>query len=149
MIDIIVEIDPDLTGIDKQKSIHILTSTLKQEQISNAKINLIFAKDNLLNKLKIEYFQKDHLTDVIAFRINDYTDKEVEGEIYISLERAIDNAKEYEEKVSKELARLIIHGTLHLLNYKDNTDKEKLTMTRLENKYLKNFNWSRIFKNYE
>ena len=149
MIDIIVEIDPDLTGIDKQKSIHILTSTLKQEQISNAKINLIFAKDNLLNKLKIEYFQKDHLTDVIAFRINDYTDKEVEGEIYISLERAVDNAKEYEEKVSKELARLIIHGTLHLLNYKDNTDKEKLTMTRLENKYLKNFNWSRIFKNYE
>jgi rRNA maturation RNase YbeY len=149
MIDIIIEIDPDLTGIDKQKSIHILTSTLKQEQISNAKINLIFAKDNLLNKLKIEYFQKDHLTDVIAFRINDYTDKEVEGEIYISLERAIDNAKEYEEKVSKELARLIIHGTLHLLNYKDNTDKEKLTMTRLENKYLKNFNWSRIFKNYE
>jgi rRNA maturation RNase YbeY len=149
MIDIIVEIDPDLTGIDKQKSIQILTSTLKQEQISNAKINLIFAKDNLLNKLKIEYFQKDHLTDVIAFRINDYTDKEVEGEIYISLERAIDNAKEYEEKVSKELARLIIHGTLHLLNYKDNTDKEKLTMTRLENKYLKNFNWSRIFKNYE
>ena len=149
MIDIIVEIDPDLTGIDKQKSIHILTSTLKQEQISNAKINLIFAKDNLLNKLKIEYFQKDHLTDVIAFRINDYTDKEVEGEIYISLERAVDNAKEYEEKVSKELARLIIHGTLHLLNYKDNTDKEKLTMTRLENKYLKNFNWSKIFKNYE
>jgi len=149
MIDIIIEIDPDLTGIDKQKSIHILTSTLKQEQISNAKINLIFAKDNLLNKLKIEYFQKDHLTDVIAFRINDYTDKEVEGEIYISLERAIDNAKEYEEKVSKELARLIIHGTLHLLNYKDNTDKEKLTMTRLENKYLKNFNWSKIFKNYE
>jgi len=149
MIDIIIEIDPDLTGIDKQKSIHILTSTLKQEQISNAKINLIFAKDNLLNKLKIEYFQKDHLTDVIAFRINDYTDKEVEGEIYISLERAIDNAKEYEEKVSKELARLIIHGTLHLLNYKDNTDKEKLTMKRLENKYLKNFNWSRIFKNYE
>jgi len=149
MIDIIIEIDPDLTGIDKQKSIHILTSTLKQEQISNAKINLIFAKDNLLNKLKIEYFQKDHLTDVIAFRINDYTDKEVEGEIYISLERAIDNAKEYEEKVSKELARLIIHGTLHLLNYKDNTDKEKLTMKRLENKYLKNFNWSKIFKNYE
>ncbi|MDP6878778.1 MAG: rRNA maturation RNase YbeY [Candidatus Marinimicrobia bacterium] len=149
MINIIVEIDPDLTGIDKQKSIHILTSTLKQEQISNAKINLIFAKDNLLNKLKIEYFQKDHLTDVIAFRINDYTDKEVEGEIYISLERAVDNAKEYEEKVSKELARLIIHGTLHLLNYKDNTDKEKLTMTRLENKYLKNFNWSKIFKNYE
>ena len=101
--------------------------------------------DEMLNNLKIEYFQKDHLTDVIAFRINDYTDTEVEGEIYISLERAIDNAKKYDEEVSKELARLIIHGTLHLLNYKDNTDDEKFIMTELENKYLKDFDWNKIF----
>ena len=146
MIDIIIEVDPDLSGIDKQNSIGILRSTLKQEQIEQAKINLIFAKDNLLNHLKIKYFQKDHLTDVIAFRINDYKNKEVEGEIYISLERAIENAKEYEEKVSKELARLIIHGTLHLLNYKDKTDKEKLAMTEKENKYLENLNWNKLFK---
>ena len=145
MIDINVEIDPDLLGIDEKKSINILKSTLDKELISKAKINLIFAKDELLNNLKIEYFQKDHLTDVIAFRINDYMDTEVEGEIYISLERAIDNAKEYDEEVSKELARLIIHGTLHLLNYKDNTDDEKFIMTELENKYLKDFDWNKIF----
>ena len=145
MIDINVEIDPDLLGIDEKKSINILKSTLDKELISKAKINLIFAKDEFLNNLKIEYFQKDHLTDVIAFRINDYTDTEVEGEIYISLERAIDNAKKYDEEVSKELARLIIHGTLHLLNYKDNTDNEKFIMTELENKYLKDFDWNKIF----
>lgn len=145
MIDINVEIDPDLLGIDEKKSINILKSTLDKELISKAKINLIFAKDELLNNLKIEYFQKDHLTDVIAFRINDYTDTEVEGEIYISLERAIDNAKKYDEEVSKELARLIIHGTLHLLNYKDNTDNEKFIMTELENKYLKDCDWNKIF----
>jgi rRNA maturation RNase YbeY len=145
MIDINVEIDPDLLDIDEKESINILKSILEKELISKAKINLIFAKDELLNNLKIEYFQKDHLTDVIAFRINDYTDTEVEGEIYISLERAIDNAKEYDEKVSKELARLIIHGTLHLLNYKDNTDDEKFIMTELENKYLKDFDWNKIF----
>ena len=145
MIDINVEIDPDLLGIDEKKSINILKSILKKELISKAKINLIFAKDELLNNLKIKYFQKDHLTDVIAFRINDYTDTEVEGEIYISLERAIDNAKEYDEEVSNELARLIIHGTLHLLNYKDNTDNEKFIMTELENKYLKDCDWNKIF----
>ena len=145
MIDINVEIDPDLLGIDEKESINILKSILEKELISKAKINLIFAKDELLNNLKIEYFQKDHLTDVIAFRINDYTDTEVEGEIYISLERAIDNAKEYDEEVSKELARLIIHGTLHLLNYKDNTDNEKFIMTELENKYLKDCDWNKIF----
>ena len=145
MIDINVEIDPDLLGIDEKESINILKSILEKELISKAKINLIFAKDEFLNNLKIEYFQKDHLTDVIAFRINDYTDTEVEGEIYISLERAIDNAKKYDEEVSKELARLIIHGTLHLLNYKDNTDDEKFIMTELENKYLKDFDWNKIF----
>ena len=145
MIDINVEIDPDLLGIDEKESINILKSILEKELISKAKINLIFAKDELLNNLKIKYFQKDHLTDVIAFRINDYTDTEVEGEIYISLERAIDNAKKYDEEVSKELARLIIHGTLHLLNYKDNTDDEKFIMTELENKYLKDFDWNKIF----
>ena len=145
MIDVIVEIDPDISGIDEKKSINILQSTLKREQINNAKINLIFANDTLLNNLKVKYFQKDHLTDVIAFRINDYKYSEIEGEIYISLERAIDNAKTYSQKISKELARLIIHGTLHLLNYKDNTDNDKLMMTEIEDKYLNDFDWRKLY----
>ena len=145
MIDVIVEIDPDISGIDEKKSINFLQSTLKREQINHAKINLIFANDTLLNNLKVKYFQKDHLTDVIAFRINDYKYSEIEGEIYISLERAIDNAKTYSQKISKELARLIIHGTLHLLNYKDNTDNDKLMMTEIEDKYLNDFDWRKLY----
>ena len=144
MIDVIVEIDPDLSGIDKKKSIKILKSIFTKESINQAKINLIFAKDKLLNDLKIKYFQKDHLTDVIAFRINDYTDKIVEGEIYISLDRAIDNAKKYNQEIPKELARLIIHGALHLLNYKDKTKDEKLIMRKMEDKYLKDFDWKTL-----
>ena len=144
MIDVIVEIDPDLSGIDKKKSIKILKSTFTKESINQAKINLIFAKDKLLNDLKIKYFQKEHLTDVIAFRINDYTDKIVEGEIYISLDRAIDNAKKYNQEIPKELARLIIHGALHLLNYKDKTKDEKLIMREMEDKYLKDFDWKTL-----
>ena len=145
MIDVIVEIDPDISGIDEKKSINILQSTLRREHINHAKINLIFANDTLLNNLKVKYFQKDHLTDVIAFRINDYKYSEIEGEIYISLERAIDNAKRYSQKISKELARLIIHGTLHLLNYKDNTDNDKLMMTEIEDKYLNDFDWRKLY----
>jgi len=148
MIDVIVEIDPDLSGIDKKKSIKILKSIFTKESINQAKINLIFAKDKLLNDLKIKYFQKDHLTDVIAFRINDYTDKIVEGEIYISLDRAIDNAKKYNQEIPKELARLIIHGALHLLNYKDKTKDEKLIMREIEDKYLKDFDWKTLLQNY-
>ena len=146
MIDVTIEIDPDYNAINKRVSTKILKSTLQKEQINKAKINLIFAKDKLLNNLKIEFFNKDHLTDVIAFRINDYSDEIVEGEIYISIERAMDNAKKYDQNKSKELARLIIHGTLHLLNYKDNTKDEKLIMTKLEDKYLNDFDWKNILK---
>ena len=55
------------------------------------------------------------------------------------------NEKKYEQDISKELARLIIHGTLHLLNYKDETENEKLLMTKKENKYLEDFEWINIF----
>jgi probable rRNA maturation factor len=145
MIDVTIEIDPDYNAINKRVSTKILKSTLQKEQINKAKINLIFAKDKLLNNLKIKFFNKDHLTDVIAFRINDYSDEMVEGEIYISIERAIYNAKKYEQDISKELARLIIHGTLHLLNYKDEMGNEKLLMTKKENQYLEDFEWINIF----
>ena len=78
----------------------ILISVLETESVVDSKINVIFGDDKLLNSLKIEFFNYDHLTDVIAFRINDYNKPEIEGEIYISLARAIENAKKYpKEKI--------------------------------------------------
>jgi rRNA maturation RNase YbeY len=68
----------------------------------------------------------------------------VEGEIYISLARAIENAKKYGEPLSKELARLIIHGGLHLLDYRDETEDEKNKMTVLEDKYLQQVEWDNL-----
>ena len=94
--------------------------------------------------MKIEFFNYDHLTDVIAFRINDYSKVEVEGEIYISLARAIENAKKYGEPLSKELARLIIHGGLHLLDHRDENEDEKNKMTVLEDKYLQQVEWDNL-----
>ena len=94
--------------------------------------------------MKIKFFNYDHLTDVIAFRINDYSKVEVEGEIYISLARAIENAKKYGEPLSKELARLIIHGGLHLLDHKDEGEDEKNRMTVLEDKYLQLVKWKNL-----
>ena len=63
---------------------------------------------------------------------------------YISLARAIENAKKYGEPLSKELARLIIHGGLHLLDHKDKTDDEKNKMTALEDKYLQQVDWNNL-----
>ena len=144
MIDVSVEIDPTFEGPDPKESKKILISVLETESVIDGKINLIFGDDELLNSLKIEFFNYDHLTDVIAFRINDYNKTEIEGEIYISLARAIENAKKYGEPLSKELARLIIHGGLHLLDHRDKTDDEKNKMTALEDKYLQQVDWNNL-----
>ena len=144
MINVSVEIDPTLKGPDPKQSKKILVSVLETESVVDSKINVIFGDDKLLNSLKIEFFNYDHLTDVIAFRINDYNKPEIEGEIYISLARAIENAKKYGEPLSKELARLIIHGGLHLLDHRDKTDYEKNKMTALEDKYLQQVDWNNL-----
>ena len=144
MIDISIEIDPALEGPDQQQSIIILRSILETELVVDSAINLVFGDDKLLSSLKMEFFNYDHLTDVIAFRLNDYINEEVEGEIYISLPSAIENAKKYGEPLSKELARLIIHGGLHLLDHKDEGEDEKNRMTALEDKYLQQVKWKNL-----
>ena len=73
MINLSVAIDPTLKGPDPRKSKKILRFVLETESVVDSKINLIFGDDKLLNSLKIEFFNYDHLTDVIAFRINDYS----------------------------------------------------------------------------
>ena len=144
MINVSVEIDPTLKGPDPKQSKKILVSFLEAESVVDSKINVNFGDDKLLNSLKIEFFNYDHLTDVIAFRINDYSKDEVEGEIYISIVRAIENAEKYGEPLSKELARLIIHGGLHLLNHRDETEDEKNKMTDLDDKYLQQVEWNNL-----
>ena len=110
-----------------------------------ADLSLIFGNDNLLADLKKKFFDLDHYTDVIAFRLNDYDENNVEGEIYISLPRAKENAKKYEQSFQRELGRLIIHGSLHLLGYKDDTKKNELEMKNKEDSYLEQVNWEKLY----
>jgi rRNA maturation RNase YbeY len=70
----------------------------------------------------------------------------VEGEIYISLPRAQDNAGTFNEPYEKEVSRLIIHGCLHLLGFNDESKKEKKEMTKMENDLLSQVSWQTLFK---
>ena len=123
MININVSLDPQLDGPKDSKVCSLISHVMECEGISHADLSLIFGNDNLLADLKKKFFDLDHYTDVIAFRINDYDENNVEGEIYISLPRVKENAKKYDQYFQKELGRLIIHGSLHLLGYKDDTKK--------------------------
>ena len=141
MINIQFEIDQQVVSPNVKISKEIISSVLKGEGKTVADILVIYTIDQTLSDLKKIFFNKDHLTDVIAFRMNAYEEVKVEGEIYISIPRVKINAREYGQSFSKELARIIIHGSLHLLNYDDATSNEKIRMTEKEDYYLKECSW--------
>jgi len=107
MIRILSECDPLYDEPNLSYLNEVTTSVLNSQKITKAEITFIFASDELLAELKSKYFNKDHYTDVIAFRLNEYNEKLVEGEIYISLPRAKENAKIFEQPYEKEITRLI------------------------------------------
>ena len=141
---ITIEEDPTFSGFNLAIIQNIINTVFEKEGYTIDNIALVFGNDDLLNSLKKEFFKKDHLTDVIAFRLNDYAEKNVEGEIYISVPRAKENAKSFKEPFAKEVGRLIIHGGLHLLNYDDETKEDKDTMTGKEEAYLKQCQWQNL-----
>ena len=102
---------------------------------NTATISIILTTDKKLLQLKNQYFQEDVLTDVITFNLEEDGDS-IDGEIYISLNRVLENAKEFKQDTGRELKRVIIHGCLHLLGYDDQTPEGKKTMTRMEDQYL-------------
>ena len=145
MLNIDVELDPQFDGPKKTIVSSLLSHVMASEGISQADLLLIFGNDDLLSDLKKKFFGLNHYTDVIAFRLNEYDEKNLEGEIYISLPRAKENANKFNQSFHKELGRLIIHGGLHLLGYKDDTKKNKLEMKKKEDLYLEEVNWEKLY----
>lgn len=97
-------------------------------------INYIFCDDEYLHKLNVEFLQHDTLTDIISF--DNSLGNLINGDIYISIERVADNAKDYNVSFNDELHRVMIHGVLHYVGFKDKTVKDQEEMTKQENKAL-------------
>ena len=109
-------------------------------------INLIFTSDIYVSNLKKKFFSKNQWTDVIAFPMRSKNGKYIEGEIYISMPTAKENAKRYKQSYGKELARLVIHGSLHLLGIEDDTSEKKEKMSKLEEYFLKEISWEKLIE---
>jgi rRNA maturation RNase YbeY len=103
-----------------------------QELVS---LTYIFCSDEYLHNINIEYLDHDTLTDIITF---DNADIEgtIEGDVFISIDRVRDNASTHGTTFEDELHRVIIHGVLHLLGFKDKTSEEEATMRKLEDSSL-------------
>lgn len=101
-------------------------------------ISFIFCSDDYLLKLNKQFLDHDYYTDVITFEDTNPNDpNSLNGEIYISLDRIMENAKEFGVTVQHELLRVMAHGVLHLCGYGDKTEEEKDRMAELEDEALK------------
>lgn len=98
-------------------------------------LNYVFCSDAYLLEMNQSYLNHDTYTDIITFD-NSETDENVLGDIFISIDRIKENAKNFGVTETDELHRVMIHGLLHLLGYGDKSKTEKAKMTEKENYYL-------------
>ena len=111
-----------------------ITDTIKEEEKQLEEISYIFCTDDYLLKINQEHLDHDTYTDIITF---DYTeDGIISSEIYISVDRVRENAKNLGVAALDEIHRVIIHGVLHLCGYKDKSDLQSQEMRGKENYYL-------------
>lgn len=94
-------------------------------------LNYIFCDDEYLLDINQKHLDHDYYTDIITF---DYCEDDLlASDLYISIDRVKDNAEKLGVEFMNELHRVMIHGVLHLIGYKDKLEKDKLEMTKQEN----------------
>lgn len=98
-------------------------------------LNFILCSDEYLLRINQDYLNHDTYTDVITFDNSEQL-KTIVGDIFISIERVKENAKGINASTIDELCRVMVHGTLHLLGYKDKSKAAKTAMTNREDHYL-------------
>ena len=110
---------------------------INSEGFELGKINYIFCDDEYLHKINMEYLNHDTLTDIISF---DYSvGNLLQGDIFISIERVADNAKDFNVVFNDELKRVMSHGVLHYCGYKDKSPKDEALMRLKEDEKIKMF----------
>jgi probable rRNA maturation factor len=114
-----------------------MSAVIVSENKKEGEINYIFCDDEYLHKINLEYLNHDNLTDIISF---DYTvGNEINGDIFISVERVQDNANDFEVSFETELRRVMAHGVLHYCGYKDKGEENERLMRSKEDEKMAMF----------
>lgn len=120
----------------KKETLRALECVLKLEGVRHVEVSVVFVENRYIRRVNRKYLQHDYTTDVISFPLGEDGSPEVEGELYINLDRARSQAKVYGVTFAEETRRLLIHGALHLLGYRDATPRTRAVMTRREDEIL-------------
>ncbi|MCB0442967.1 MAG: rRNA maturation RNase YbeY [Flavobacterium sp.] len=114
-----------------------ISAIIFSEDREEGEINFIFCDDDYLHKINLEYLQHDTLTDIISF---DYCEGNfLHGDVFISVERVAENAKEFNVSFENELKRVMAHGILHYCGYKDKSNDDEVLMRQKENEKIEMF----------
>jgi probable rRNA maturation factor len=111
-----------------------ISAIILNENFEEGEVSYIFCDDEYLHKLNLEFLKHDTLTDIISF--DNSLGNEINGDIFISVERVKENASSYNTTFENELHRVIIHGILHYCGYKDKTKKDADIMRTKEDTAL-------------
>ena len=132
MIDFFSETTFNLQNPEKVAS--WISVIISNENLEEGELSYIFCDDEYLHKLNVEFLKHDTLTDIISF--DNSLGNQINGDIFISVERVKENASKFNTTFEIELHRVIIHGVLHYCGYKDKTKKDADIMRVKENKAL-------------
>ena len=114
-----------------------LSKVISSENKREGEINYIFCDDNYLVEINQQYLDHDTLTDIISF---DYSiGNELHGDVFISVERVIENAQDFKVTFEEELRRVIVHGVLHYCGYNDKNEEDENFMRQKEEEKMKLF----------
>ncbi len=132
------------SNIDKKEIKKLIKYALKHENLDNVEFDIIFVNNTTIKKLNKEYRNIDKVTDVLTFALEDYQeviyDKiRVLGDIYISIDKAKEQAFEYEHSFIREISFLTIHGFLHLLGYDHMNKTDEKNMFKKQEEILNGY----------
>lgn len=124
----------EIPGLPLDSLVNTLPVLVESEGCNLGEITIIFCTDEELLELNKQHLSHDYFTDIITFNYND--GKTLSGDLFVSTDRILDNAKQMEVPFTEELHRVCYHGVLHLVGYNDKTDADCLLMREKENYYL-------------
>lgn len=114
-----------------------ISNVIRSENKTQGELNYIFCDDEYLLKINQQYLNHDYYTDIISF---DYSvGNDLQGDMYISIDRVRENAVDFNVSFEEELKRVIIHGVLHYCGYSDKSDNEAQIMRQKENEKIAMF----------
>ena len=124
----------EIPGLPLDSLVNTLPVLVETEGFDLGEITIVFCTDEELLELNKQHLSHDYFTDIITFNYND--GKTLSGDLFVSTDRILDNAKQLEVPFTEELHRVCYHGVLHLVGYNDKTDADCLLMREKENYYL-------------